>query len=358
MTQLPSVGIHNTLVSFILAVLSILAYKIVNRIYEALKILTSLQPVETQVNPVDSIESTRSVLLLPGVSHLIDELQLLSRRHLEQIVASSSQLRSAPVATPIFHLLAHIEPENIVLSESRISFTVEIAANVSAHIFAATNVPFTFLENPSDSSQHDVAERSQWWRDNVISALLPCSKRFIRDEHAHVTDRENEHVNKYSRLRSLAANGTSIKQSQRAEITVSRIASDEVGIIPLVLGVAYGETFEVTLCRIGTSNRVEVVRQLILPEGLTICGLYGFEQSSTPECMICCDRRVNAVLLPCCHCSLCHSCAQNLRDGKCPICRGVYSSYISLPVHEEETEAVRLPQPSHVNASPTTPLLT
>ena len=349
--QLPSVGGHNTLVSLIVVLVALWAYKVSHRIYKAFKLLTALQPEESQ----ETSQVRPAVLHLPGVVHLLHELKVLSRRHLEQVVASSSQLRHAPVTPSTLQLKAHIDCENILLSGSTLSVTVELATGASAKVFAAVNVPFSILEVWPASSVSDTPARTHWWREAVIAALLPCSKRFSGEPPAPETA-----INAGSRLsplRALAAAGTPLQQSQRVEVAVSQMASDEAGLIPLAVGVAYGEGMEVSLCKIGLNNRVEVVKQLLLPEGLTICGLYGFEESSAPECMICCDRRVNTVLLPCCHCSLCQICAQNLRDGKCPICRSVYASYVSLPVREPPVEPSRLPQPSQVNASASTPLL-
>jgi len=39
------------------------------------------------------------------------------------------------------------------------------------------------------------------------------------------------------------------------------------------------------------------------------------------ECVICMERKVEVVLLPCGHCVLCSQCGNNITGGKCPMCR-------------------------------------
>ena len=352
--NLPSVGGHNTLVSLVIVIVSIWAYRIISDILAALKILGALQPTDSSDTNIVDVDQP-SVLQLPGVNHLMDELKILSRRHLEQVVASSAQLRHAPVVPAKLSLRAHIDSDTITLSESTVTCNVEVAAGVPVKVFAAFNMPFTILD--SNASHAVPVDRMRWWKEALFSALLPCSKMHSEESVIATTDRAKEvdMSRLMSPLRALASGGTRAQQSQTVRVTVAQMTTSDSGMIPLAVGVAYEDGLELSLCRVASSGRVEVIKQLILPEGLVICGLYGFEESSTPECMICCDRRVNTVLLPCCHCSLCQVCAQNLRDGKCPICRSVYASYVALPVCEDS--ASRQPQPSLVNASASTPLL-
>jgi Zinc finger, C3HC4 type (RING finger) len=355
---LPSVGGHNSLVTLILVLISLWFYRVVSRIFESIKILKSLRPSDAIEG--DEFTGSPSVLHLPGVNHLVEELKILSRRHLEQIVASSSQLRHAPVVPAVFSVLAHIDAESISLDGSVVSCDILLSNNATARSFAVSNVPFSIIEVWSVPQTNVSMSGTIWWRDAVLSALLPCSKRLVGEATALNVSRENNvETNRLAPLRALESGGVRISSSGKITLPVSQMGQDDTGMIPLVVGVACGEGMELSLCKVGSSGRVEVIKQLLLPQGLTICGLYGFEESSSPECMICCDRRVNTVLLPCCHCSLCQICAQNLRDGKCPICRGIYSSYVSLPVRDAFFQtAGRLPQPSQVNATPSTPLLT
>ena len=46
-------------------------------------------------------------------------------------------------------------------------------------------------------------------------------------------------------------------------------------------------------------------------------------------CVICFERRVDAVILECGHAAVCMTCAQNLR-GECPVCRGTISRIVKL----------------------------
>jgi len=80
---------------------------------------------------------------------------------------------------------------------------------------------------------------------------------------------------------------------------------------------------------------LEVVRQLVYGEGMfvqEVNGIYGFEDENDTECMICYARMKNVLLLPCRHCSVCQQCLRSLRDEKCPLCRSIFTSYVSLPV--------------------------
>jgi len=79
----------------------------------------------------------------------------------------------------------------------------------------------------------------------------------------------------------------------------------------------------------------EVIRQLCISEAnlvFDVQGIFGFEDAGESDCMICYARPKNVVLLPCRHCSVCHSCLRSLRDEKCPLCRSNFSSYMTCPV--------------------------
>jgi hypothetical protein len=63
-------------------------------------------------------------------------------------------------------------------------------------------------------------------------------------------------------------------------------------------------------------------------------GIFGFEDSVSPECMICCDTVATSLLIPCGHTSTCETCTRSFRDTKCPICRSKFSSRIFLPIRD------------------------
>ncbi|KAK1937396.1 hypothetical protein X943_001547 [Babesia divergens] len=50
------------------------------------------------------------------------------------------------------------------------------------------------------------------------------------------------------------------------------------------------------------------------------------------ECLICITNRMDTLLLPCGHASFCFNCLKALRNEKCPVCRGVFTSYIKFPL--------------------------
>lgn len=80
----------------------------------------------------------------------------------------------------------------------------------------------------------------------------------------------------------------------------------------------------------------EIIRQLSFGErsaAFEIHGVYGFEDEGEGDCMICYTRSKNVLLLPCRHCSVCHPCLRSLRDEKCPLCRSVFSSYVTFPIN-------------------------
>ena len=66
-------------------------------------------------------------------------------------------------------------------------------------------------------------------------------------------------------------------------------------------------------------------------------GIFGFEETPSPECMICCDANVNTGLFPCAHASTCESCTNSFRDSKCPICRTLFNMKIMIPVKDRPT---------------------
>ena len=83
-------------------------------------------------------------------------------------------------------------------------------------------------------------------------------------------------------------------------------------------------------------NTAEIFRQLCFndPPSLLVDvqGIYGFEDEGESDCMICYARPKNVLLLPCRHCSVCHSCLRSLRDEKCPLCRSSFCSYLTCAV--------------------------
>ena len=82
-------------------------------------------------------------------------------------------------------------------------------------------------------------------------------------------------------------------------------------------------------------HTAEVIRQFCFCDAnvsFDVQGIYGFEDPGESDCMICYARPKNVVLLPCRHCSVCHSCLRSLRDEKCPLCRSSFSSYMTCPV--------------------------
>lgn len=99
-------------------------------------------------------------------------------------------------------------------------------------------------------------------------------------------------------------------------------------------------------------NTAEIFRQLCFSDSpslvVDVQGIYGFEDEGESDCMICYARPKNVLLLPCRHCSVCHSCLRSLRDEKCPLCRSSFCSYLTCAVPRrsegrERSEAEDLP---------------
>lgn len=59
--------------------------------------------------------------------------------------------------------------------------------------------------------------------------------------------------------------------------------------------------------------------------------MYGMGETDN-ECLICIANRMDTLLLPCGHASFCSSCLKSLRNEKCPVCRGEFTSYIKFPL--------------------------
>lgn len=83
-------------------------------------------------------------------------------------------------------------------------------------------------------------------------------------------------------------------------------------------------------------NSAEIFRQLCFSDSpslvVDVQGIFGFEDEGESDCMICYARPKNVLLLPCRHCSVCHSCLRSLRDEKCPLCRSSFCSYLTCAV--------------------------
>jgi len=96
-------------------------------------------------------------------------------------------------------------------------------------------------------------------------------------------------------------------------------------------------------------GRPEVIRQISFGDRSAheVQGVFGFEEEGESECMICYSRPKNVLLLPCRHCSVCRPCLRSLRDEKCPLCRSVFSSYVTFPISRTHlaTNSPEPPQP-------------
>lgn len=140
-----------------------------------------------------------------------------------------------------------------------------------------------------------------------------------------------------------------------AWLRAGRTGADTAAIIPLAIAIvaqqrpadgrtqsssAYDTQGQLSIVKFrmdmqGLPRSAEVVRQISFGGGSVyeIHGIYGFEDAGEWECMICYTRPKNVLLLPCRHCTVCHPCLRSLRDEKCPLCRSVFSSYVTLPVN-------------------------
>lgn len=98
----------------------------------------------------------------------------------------------------------------------------------------------------------------------------------------------------------------------------------------------------------------DIVRQLSFGDNAVhdIQGIYGFEEEGESDCMICYNRPKNIVLLPCRHCSVCHPCLRSLRDEKCPLCRSVFTSYVTFPIIRALPASEITPTPDRDPTSP------
>jgi hypothetical protein len=364
-----SVGGHNTYILVLVVALVYWTYRVGYAVYEALRVLVILQPETEEVGSREDSVLSRlglrrpresSVLVLGGVNELVDEFKILTRRHIEQIIAASADLRHPPQTPVIKHLHSHINVETISGQDPRnaVSFTVDTTRKCA--VFACLNLPLKTIELEAGraavvgESEGGPTETRLWWRDVVWTSIFPFTKRRLQFSGAGEGGAGQRPIHPLSPLRALAATGQRISPPHggvgfglAVTIAPSSIRSASEGgevVVPLLLGVASmadGEggwgSMELTLCKLSTEGRIEVLKQVVITsEGgnagiVAISGLYGLEENHTNECMICCDERINTALLPCCHCALCQNCAPNLRDGRCPICRVAYTGYVSLP---------------------------
>ncbi|CAD8167971.1 unnamed protein product [Paramecium pentaurelia] len=64
-------------------------------------------------------------------------------------------------------------------------------------------------------------------------------------------------------------------------------------------------------------------------KAFSVRDVYGGQKDQDKDCVICLSNKVNTLILPCKHMSLCQTCCQGLkeRSSKCPICRNRISSF-------------------------------
>ena len=119
-------------------------------------------------------------------------------------------------------------------------------------------------------------------------------------------------------------------------------AYDRVPLILLSAATGSG-LFQLSIVHYSESLSLEV-STVYLPSAATeqivyaaVPSIYGFEENPFPECMICCERPVNTLLIDCFHSSTCEECTNSFRDGKCPICRKPVMEQITIPVRTRST---------------------
>ncbi|KAJ3302170.1 hypothetical protein HDV03_005276 [Kappamyces sp. JEL0829] len=154
--------------------------------------------------------------------------------------------------------------------------------------------------------------------------------------------------------------------SPRKQKTAARATSDPYHLVIVLESVSSGQTAskvdsQYTFANFSSSNdrqlEVHYSKQLLIIDGMSFVlqDIFGFaETQSTPnhmsqkECVVCMADVKNTLVLPCRHLCLCTECAELLRNQgrtpqgqpsrqgppKCPICRQVFHSLISISLPE------------------------
>eukprot|EP00397_Hematodinium_sp_SG-2012_P047859 GEMP01054594.1.p1 GENE.GEMP01054594.1~~GEMP01054594.1.p1 ORF type:complete len:275 (+),score=67.54 GEMP01054594.1:579-1403(+) len=129
-----------------------------------------------------------------------------------------------------------------------------------------------------------------------------------------------------------------LQMSQTALTKIIRMGNVPLCIVLDSQSQADGIAQQYSFCKIspGDDKTTIEVSQQVFPIGSSfqeVQGIYGFEDVSERDCMICYDIPKNVMLLPCRHCSVCAVCLRSLRDEKCPLCRSSFTSYVIFPPH-------------------------
>jgi Zinc finger, C3HC4 type (RING finger) len=353
-----SVGEHNTYVALIAFMLFAWGVIIFRRIYEALKILSMVQPSSPLTPTEPSLTQfllqfmglkkpvRSSIVFLPQVNDLVDEFEMLNKRHLEQIILASTELRHPPA--PAKQLRMPFDVRDVSYTQENGDIRVKVKCDVAVRSVMAAYKDFKISENEEiDHLRYSVRDSTvalgRWWIKTLFMGLtnIKIPHTIISEENPQ--DQMNVRINEFLE-KATDKIVLSPGMNQVVNLTATRL-SDAIptsgnAVVPLLIAIAADSVILLNFCRlVPMTNRVEIQKQVYFPLDLQICGFYGLEASpQTVECMICCDRRVDTVLIPCCHCSLCDECAKNLRDGKCPMCRSIYGSYVVLPINSSSRE--------------------
>ena len=312
-------GESNAQQVILLSVCLAVVVSLASRVWTEIVALVSLLTPQNRIVILKNVSSFRSEVFRINFKHLNEYITIFSVKDIPKI--------------PLKQLHA-IDPNSVV---TVVNEKVQIDVEPSRSIRLYTQVPMLVLKEallPEEDGPSDRVGRRPTWLDIVTEVLgirraKTVGSSLTGDVYYSIEGRRPlESVGKrFDRLLSR------FNVSVREEFEIDSRTDSAHPVVPLVALFPFENTdglWSMSLFHGAESltvffdpHRSELVAYSMIP------AFYGIEEET---CTICCDARIDTLLVDCFHCSTCENCANSLRDGRCPICRKSVVEKIIIPL--------------------------
>eukprot|EP00916_Digyalum_oweni_P005378 GHVL01009409.1.p1 GENE.GHVL01009409.1~~GHVL01009409.1.p1 ORF type:complete len:424 (-),score=61.42 GHVL01009409.1:111-1382(-) len=345
--DLPS-GPHNFLITFLVFLIFLWYIQVFVSIWKTQSLLHQLKDGRA--------------LLLEGMAMYANDFQRLIRTHFNQVLRIR---RTVPaVAVPCTASTISLNPSSLAIDSKngsiKLSFKFDASAPGTLHLYWGVHV---------DSINKIITSNDNREFHVVNFSILSFIRQFVRPESARqwagnsVAPSHNggwlemggidrQFYSKMTEFEFKEGINQTFILPEIETIDIGAIMSN-IGVVPLVvvlhsphqrhLGMQAGipirtgcsELAAFKLRKVADVDEftAEVVKLILFINGQPpqeVQDIYGLEDDTDPDCLICMSRHRDTLLLPCRHCCLCHFCLKNL--DKCPICRSLFSSFMTFPI--------------------------
>lgn len=292
------------------------------------RLWTEISILETLLNSKDRLVS------LKNVACFVSELGAIELKHVNEFITifSVKDIPKKPLrkyqAVELENVLSHVTRDDCLF--------VTIGDTRSLDIKVYTQVPVWVLNEvliPTPPTEEVV--RKGWWK--VVGEIFSRKRHFDshRDSYFSIDGARHPDVSSESvesRIDRLLTR-FKFKVELNREFQIDSRKDETEPVVPIVVIACRRDSHSMTYIELLTSEEVITVHfdrsRRDFSAFSCIPEFYGIEDRI---CTICCDAPIDTLMIDCCHCATCETCANSLRDGRCPICRKPITEKIIIPI--------------------------